>query len=82
MRPEKRRWIDQKSRRQRHQHPQDDHRRPDDPDDAAQSLGLHPREAYAAGLAGALCDEATKGRLREIGEAYDWNALAEAPLLS
>ena len=50
--------------------------------DAAHSLGLHPREAYAAGLEGALCDEATKARLRKIGEAYGWNALAEAALLS
>ena len=50
--------------------------------EAAHSLGLHPREAYAAGLAGALCDEATIARLREVGEAFDWNGLAEAPLLS
>ncbi|HEY2671771.1 MAG TPA: adenosine deaminase [Rugosimonospora sp.] len=29
----------------------------------ASRLGLDPAEAYAAGLAGALCDEATRGRL-------------------
>ncbi|MDX6507755.1 MAG: aminodeoxyfutalosine deaminase [Gaiellaceae bacterium] len=40
--------------------------------DAAASLGLHPRDAYEAGLAGALCDEATKARLRGIGDSYDW----------
>jgi len=40
--------------------------------DAAARLGLSPRAAYEAGLAGALCDEMTKTRLREIGDAYDW----------
>jgi aminodeoxyfutalosine deaminase len=40
--------------------------------DAATGLGLSPRAAYEAGLAGALCDEMTKTRLREIGDAYDW----------
>ena len=39
---------------------------------AACSLGLDPREFYEAGVAGALCDEATKARLAAIGEAYDW----------
>jgi aminodeoxyfutalosine deaminase len=43
---------------------------------AACSLGLHPRGFYEAGLAGVLCDEATKARLASIGEAYDWNGLA------
>ena len=38
---------------------------------AAAELGLDPRDAYEAGLEGALCDEATKMRLREIGDAYD-----------
>jgi aminodeoxyfutalosine deaminase len=41
----------------------------------ARSLGLHPRDFYEAGLAGALCDESTKARLAAIGEAYDWSAL-------
>ena len=39
---------------------------------AAAQLGLGPREAYEAGLAGALCDGATKARLREIGDSHDW----------
>jgi aminodeoxyfutalosine deaminase len=39
---------------------------------AAVSLGLSPREAYEAGVLGALCDEPTRGRLREIGAAFDW----------
>jgi aminodeoxyfutalosine deaminase len=40
--------------------------------DAAASLGLSPRAAYEAGLAGALCDEETKERLRHVGGAFDW----------
>jgi aminodeoxyfutalosine deaminase len=40
--------------------------------EAAASLGVSPRAAYEAGLAGALCDEATRERLRSIGEQYDW----------
>ncbi len=41
--------------------------------DAAASLGLSPRDAYEAGLAGALCDDETRERLRRIGAAYDWD---------
>ena len=41
--------------------------------EAAASLGLSPRAAYEAGVAGALCDEATRERLRSIGERYDWD---------
>ncbi|HET7807434.1 MAG TPA: adenosine deaminase [Gaiellaceae bacterium] len=40
--------------------------------DAATRLGLSPKAAYGAGLAGALCDEMTKTRLREIGDSHDW----------
>jgi aminodeoxyfutalosine deaminase len=40
--------------------------------DAAARLGLSPRAAYEAGLAGALCDAQTRARLRAIGDAYDW----------
>jgi aminodeoxyfutalosine deaminase len=40
--------------------------------DAAASLGLSPRVAYEAGVAGALCDEATRERLRAHGESFDW----------
>jgi aminodeoxyfutalosine deaminase len=40
--------------------------------EAAASLGLSPRAAYEAGLAGALCDDATRERLRQIAESHDW----------
>jgi aminodeoxyfutalosine deaminase len=40
--------------------------------EAAASLGLSPQSAYQVGVAGALCDESTRGRLREIGAAFDW----------
>jgi aminodeoxyfutalosine deaminase len=40
--------------------------------EAAAELGVVPRDAYDAGLEGALCDEATKLRLRGIGDAYEW----------
>jgi aminodeoxyfutalosine deaminase len=40
--------------------------------EAAASLGLSPREAYEAGVLGALCDEPTRARLREVGAAFDW----------
>jgi aminodeoxyfutalosine deaminase len=40
--------------------------------EAAASLGLPPRAAYAAGVAGALCDEATRERLRQIGDRHQW----------
>jgi aminodeoxyfutalosine deaminase len=42
---------------------------------AAASLGLDPREAYEAGLEGALCEEETKAALREIAEGFDWGAI-------
>ena len=42
---------------------------------AAAELGVHPRLAYESGLAGALCDDETRERLRRIGEAYDWGSL-------
>jgi aminodeoxyfutalosine deaminase len=40
--------------------------------EAAASLGLSPRAAYEAGLAGALCDDETLERLRQIGKSHDW----------
>lgn len=43
--------------------------------EAAASLGLHPRLAYEAGVAGALCEEPTRERLRAVGESFDWEAL-------
>jgi aminodeoxyfutalosine deaminase len=41
--------------------------------EAATSFGLEPRSFYVAGLAGALCDEETRGRLRQLGDSYDWD---------
>jgi aminodeoxyfutalosine deaminase len=40
--------------------------------EAAASLGVSPRAAYDAGVAGALCDDETRERLRRIGGAHDW----------
>jgi aminodeoxyfutalosine deaminase len=40
--------------------------------EAAASFGLDPRSFYEAGLAGALCDEETRARLRNIGANHDW----------
>jgi aminodeoxyfutalosine deaminase len=40
--------------------------------EAAATLGVSPRAAYEAGLAGALCDDATRDRLRRIGDSHDW----------
>jgi aminodeoxyfutalosine deaminase len=40
---------------------------------AAATLGVSPRAAYEAGLAGALCDDATRERLRSIGDSYQWD---------
>lgn len=41
--------------------------------EAAASLGVSPRAAYEAGLAGALCDDQTRGALRRIGDSHDWD---------
>jgi aminodeoxyfutalosine deaminase len=41
--------------------------------EAATSLGLSPKLFYDAGVAGALCDDETRARLREIGDSYDWD---------
>jgi aminodeoxyfutalosine deaminase len=43
--------------------------------EAATSLGLDPRSFYEAGVHGALCDEATRARLREIGDAHPWKSI-------
>jgi aminodeoxyfutalosine deaminase len=43
---------------------------------AAARLGVAPRSCYEAGLAGALCDELTRSRLREIGSLYEWPTAA------
>jgi aminodeoxyfutalosine deaminase len=44
---------------------------------AATSFGIDPRTFFDAGVAGALCDDATKARLRAIADAYEW-PVAEA----
>ena len=49
--------------------------------DAARSLGVHPHTAYEAGLAGALCDEATRERLRDAGSSFDWANVPEPELV-
>ena len=49
--------------------------------DAARSLGVDPRSAYEAGVEGALCDEATRERLRAIGRDCDWARLPRAELV-
>jgi aminodeoxyfutalosine deaminase len=41
--------------------------------EAAESLGLSPRSFYEAGVAGALCDEQTRTRLRAVGDGYPWS---------
>jgi aminodeoxyfutalosine deaminase len=41
--------------------------------EAAARLGLSPRAAYEAGLAGALCDEETRERLRQVGDSHQWD---------
>ena len=40
--------------------------------EAAASLGVSSRAAFEAGLAGALCDDATRTRLRQIGDSHSW----------
>jgi aminodeoxyfutalosine deaminase len=40
--------------------------------DVATSFGLGPRSFYEAGVAGALCGEDTRARLRQIAESFDW----------
>jgi len=39
---------------------------------AAQRLGASPRDSYEAGLLGALCEEPTRSRLRQILDRHDW----------
>lgn len=46
--------------------------------EAAAALGLSARAFYDAGVVGALCDDATKARLRAIGDAWDWAGGADA----
>jgi aminodeoxyfutalosine deaminase len=46
--------------------------------EAACSFGLSPRSFYEAGLDGGLCDEATRERLRNLGDAFDWHTVSPA----
>ena len=39
---------------------------------AAAHLGAQPRWVYDNGVAGALCDETTRARLRRVGDGFDW----------
>jgi aminodeoxyfutalosine deaminase len=45
--------------------------------EAATSFGLDPRSFYEAGVHGALCDEPTRARLREIGDSFDWSDIGD-----
>jgi aminodeoxyfutalosine deaminase len=45
----------------------------------ATGRGLSAREFYEVGVSGALCDEATRTRLKEIGETFDWSSVDAAP---
>jgi aminodeoxyfutalosine deaminase len=49
--------------------------------EAARTLGVGARAAFEAGLAGALCDDATQERLRELGNSFDWAKVPEAELV-
>jgi aminodeoxyfutalosine deaminase len=42
---------------------------------AAATLGADPEAAFEAGIAGALCSDETRERLRRIGRNYDWRSL-------
>ena len=43
--------------------------------EAAASLGADPQTSYEVGVAGALCDDGTRERLRRIGEEFAWRSL-------
>jgi aminodeoxyfutalosine deaminase len=40
---------------------------------AAAEVGCPPERAFLAGMAGALCDEATRSTLRRVHDAFDWS---------
>lgn len=44
---------------------------------AAMELGVTPRDCYAAGVKGALCDERVRERLRQIGSDYAWAGMGQ-----
>ncbi len=41
--------------------------------------GATPEDCYRAGLAGVLCDAATRRELEAIGQSFDWSAVAAVP---
>jgi aminodeoxyfutalosine deaminase len=43
--------------------------------EVACSFGISPRAFYEAGVKGALCDESTRERLRELGESFAWEVV-------
>jgi aminodeoxyfutalosine deaminase len=43
---------------------------------AAIDLGVSPAACYAAAMRGALCDDATRARLAEIGAEFDWSSVS------
>jgi aminodeoxyfutalosine deaminase len=49
--------------------------------EAARSVGVDPRAAFEAGIAGALCDQATKKRLRAVADEFDWAQIPEPELV-
>ena len=44
--------------------------------EVADRLGCSPQRAYVAGVRGALCDDLTRTRLRDIGTAFAWSTHA------
>jgi aminodeoxyfutalosine deaminase len=44
----------------------------------AEGMGLSPRSFYDAGVAGSLCDQPTREKLRLIGETFDWTGAASS----
>jgi aminodeoxyfutalosine deaminase len=43
---------------------------------AALALGVSAAECFAAGVRGALCDDATRKRLAHVGAEYDWSVVS------
>jgi aminodeoxyfutalosine deaminase len=44
---------------------------------AVASIGVSAEQCFAAGVKGALCDEAMRDELRRIGEQRDWPGTSE-----
>jgi aminodeoxyfutalosine deaminase len=49
--------------------------------EAARSIGIDPRSTFEAGVAGALCDEATRDRLRDVANNFEWATITTAELV-